>query len=339
MSRDSHCSAKLTITIIVPVYRGGESFRSCMQAMTKMDPVPDEIIIVADGGFDTGYRPEEELGAKLIETPYREGPARARNIGAQAANGDLLLFIDADVVVEPDIIIRVRDIFTKDPKLSAAFGSYDDKPGQPNFLSQYRNLLHHYVHQRGKEDASTFWGACGVVRRHVYLKLGGFNEKLYRQPAIEDIEFGYRMKQAGYKIRLCKTLQIKHLKRWDAISILKTDFFQRALPWTDLIFKYRQFLNDLNLATTTRITVMLTFCLSGTLFLALFWSKALALIPILVIILMYLNIDLYKFFYKKRGLLFTLKAIPWHWLYFMYSGVAFLLGFGKHAVLRHVHGH
>ena len=99
--------------------------------------------------------------------------------------------------------------FSENPDLAALIGSYDDAPGEKNFLSQYKNLFHHYTHQHGKVEASTFWGACGAIRREIFLSMAGFNDN-YRQPCIEDIEFGYRLKQEGYKIRLCKSIQVKH---------------------------------------------------------------------------------------------------------------------------------
>jgi hypothetical protein len=49
------------------------------------------------------------------------------------------------------------------PEVDAVFGSYDDAPRAPNFIAQYKNLFHHYVHQHGKEEASTFWAGCGTV--------------------------------------------------------------------------------------------------------------------------------------------------------------------------------
>ena len=327
----------LKISIIIPVYKGGDTFRCCVKAMERLEPSPEEIIVVADGGFEKDNPPDEQARLKIIETPFRGGPAKARNIGARAAKGDILLFIDADVVVEPDIVKRVREIYRDDPELTALMGSYDDNPGQANFLSQYRNLLHHYVHQNAKENASTFWGACGAVKRKAFLDLGGFDEKISK-PAMEDIEIGYRMKQHGYRIRLCKNIQVKHLKRWEAISILKTDFFQRALPWTELILKYRHFSNDLNIDTSSRVSVMLTFCLILSFLIVPFWPKVMAVTALLTFILLYINADLYKFFYRKRGLKFTLMALPWHWLYFFYSGLGFLLGLGKHKVLRYIQG-
>ena len=100
-------------------------------------------------------------------------------------------------------------------------------------------------------EASTFWGACGAICRDVFLSLGGFDES-YRQPSIEDIELGYRLKQAGYRIKLCKTLQVKHLKHWGVVSLLKADFFYRALAWTQLILRNGKLINDLNLQLSSR---------------------------------------------------------------------------------------
>ena len=120
----------------------------------------------------------------------------------------------------PWLIGRVAAYLQSDPGLAAVIGSYDDAPADPRFLSQYRNLLHHYVHQTGHEDASTFWCGCGAIRRAVFLDTGGFNGG-FGDPSIEDIEFGYRLRRAGRRIRLAKDVQVTHLKRWTAPSLLR----------------------------------------------------------------------------------------------------------------------
>jgi GT2 family glycosyltransferase len=216
------------------------------------------------------------------------------------------------------------------PTLAALIGSYDDEPAAQNFFSQYKNLLHHYVHQTSSEEASTFWGACGAIRREVFLALGGFDDKQYPRPSIEDIEFGYRLKRAGYRIRLVKGLQVKHLKRWDAFSLIKTDFFQRALPWTELILRDRHLVNDLNLQTSSRISVALTFALIGILPFARRWAFLRGMSALLAGGLLALNAPLYHFFWRKRTLFFTLQAIMCHWFYYFYSGLAFSIVFARH---------
>jgi len=114
------------------------------------------------------------------------------------------------------------------------------------------------VHQSGSRDAGTFWTGCGAIRREVFFECGKFNE-LYSAPAIEDIELGYRLTQAGRRIALIPEIRVKHLKRWSLRNVLKTDFFYRALPWSNLIVRSGHMPNDLNLRISQRISVALVF--------------------------------------------------------------------------------
>ncbi len=326
---DGH-SVSNTISVIIPVHGGGDKFRQCLTAVISATPRPDEIIIVFDGDSDIQLPLYQQENLTIIHSPERRGPAHARNRGAQHATGNFLFFIDADVVIPQNAISTIKALFQDDPALSAVIGAYDDAPAEKNFLSQYRNLLHHYVHQTSDENASTFWGACGVIRKNVFLEMHGFNASMYDKPAIEDIELGYRLKNAGHKIRLCKDLQIKHLKHWNTLTLLKTDFFHRALPWTRLILRHGQLLNDLNTDTKSRFSVILTFCLLLLLVFSRFQPYALALIPFIAGVLLLMNVDLYRFFYQKRGFWFMLGVIPWHWLFFFYSGLAFGTGTINH---------
>jgi glycosyltransferase involved in cell wall biosynthesis len=294
---------------------------------------PEEIIVVADGDSDGSWRVAEQFGARVLKVSTPAGPARARNLGARSAKGDILFFFDADVFIPQDAIGRILATFQSNPDLAALFGSYDDEPFENNFLSQYKNLFHHYTHQKAKVDASTFWSGCGAIRRDVFQAMGGFNEG-FRRPAIEDIDLGYRMKNAGYRIRLLKELQVKHLKRWEPLSLLKADFFYRAVPWTDLILNEGCFVNDLNINISSRISVVLSYLLLATL-LGTFWVYWLfAPVVLCMIGLLSINWNLYRFFWEKRGSGFALKAIPWHWAYFFYSGMAFALGFILNRVRR-----
>jgi GT2 family glycosyltransferase len=264
----------------------------------------------------------------VIRRPTSGGPARARNAGARVAQGDILFFVDADVAVHKDALAQVTDAFRREPQVAAVFGSYDDAPSETNFLSQYKNLMHHYVHQTAREEASTFWAGCGAVRREAFWAVGGFDED-YRKPCIEDIELGYRLKAAGYSIRLVKTLYGKHLKRWTARSLLRADFLMRALPWTELILRDRTLINDLNLDHTSRASVVMVYGLLGTLAGALLWPVTLLFSGALGLGLLGMNVRVYRFFWRVRGPWFALRVIPWHWLYYFYSGLAFAIGIAR----------
>ncbi len=320
-----------TVSIIVPVYNGGEEFQACLRSIAQAVPQPMELIVVADGDTDGSREVATTFGAQVIPLPSPGGPARARNIGARRAQGEILFFVDADVTVPPDAVAQVTAAFLAAPDVVALFGSYDDQPAAPNFLSQYKNLLHHYVHQTSRDEASTFWGACGAIRRDVFLLVGGFDER-YRFPSIEDIELGYRLKRGGYRIRLDKSLQVKHLKHWRVASLLKADIYFRALPWTDLIWREGGLLNDLNLGFASRVSVVCVYLLIATIIGAVWWPRLLIVTGLFITTLLASNAPLYQFFLQKRGVWFTLCVLPWHWLYYGYSGLAFVVGSMKHFV-------
>jgi hypothetical protein len=126
-------------------------------------------------------------------------------------------------------------------------------------VSQFKNLFHHFVHQHSNEEASTFWSGCGAVRRQAFLEAGGFDAVRYDRPCIEDIELGYRLREAGHRIRLLKNIQVKHLKRWSLRDMVRTDVFDRGVPWTILLLEKKQLPNDLNLQLTQRLSGMLSY--------------------------------------------------------------------------------
>jgi glycosyltransferase involved in cell wall biosynthesis len=317
------------ISVVIPVFNGGAAFEACLRSLGGCLPADVEVIVVVDGPDALSAQRAADFGAKVIQLPGNFGPAHARNVGAAAAKGELLFFVDADVALHPETIVAIDGVFAdqigQPEPWVALIGSYDDAPGASNFLSQYKNLLHHYTHQRGRTEASTFWGACGVIRRDVFLAVGGFNVA-YRFPCIEDIELGYRLRQYGYRIGLSKHVQVKHLKRWTSRSLLKAEVFYRAIPWTELLWRDRTWVNDLNLDRTNRLSVVAVYGLLASLGTLILWPITGGVTLVCALLLLRLNWSVYRFFYQKRGGWFAGQTVFWHWFYYAYSGFAFLWG-------------
>ena len=320
------------LSIIVPVYNGGYAFIYCLSAIEQSKFKNWELIVVDDGSTDQSATVAKKFGATVLKTKGRLGPGAARNLGAQAALGEYLCFIDADCEVNSDTLATLVQTLEHHSEIDAVFGSYDDAPKASNFLSQYKNLFHHYVHQNGNEEASTFWAGCGAVKRSTFLTLGGFDVQRYPRPSIEDIDLGYRFRQAGGKIILAKQVQVKHHKAWYLTSLIKTDVLDRGIPWTRLLLSNKSsFVNDLNLQISSRISVAASYVLLISI-LASFYKANLSFMALFTTtLLLLLNLKIYRFFYKKRGLVFSIRAIFIHWLYYLYSGVAFILGFLLHS--------
>ncbi len=313
------------ISVIVPVHLGRDTFVQCLDSLRQAVAAPHEVIVVGDGVGDAYDALMADYDFDYIKLFACQGAARARNAGARVARGDILFFVDSDVEVPVNVIDQILAAFQQNSDMDALIGSYDDSPDAANFLSQYKNLFHHYVHQNSSGTASTFWGACGAIKRRVFWQLGGFDAS-YQQATVEDIEFGYRLRDANHRIQLIKSLQVKHLKRWETGSLLRTEFVGRALPWTRLIWRDRKLIDDLNLQFSSRLSTMLVLGLLIGLAAAMIFPEAALLSFVSMAALLWLNYDLYRFFWQKRGVLFAIKTIPWHWFYFFYSGAAFVLG-------------
>lgn len=381
VSRSTPSRGTLPLSVIIPVHNCPEILRECISWLKHSHCSEEyELIVVDDASTDNTVEVAEELGARVVCLQKNAGPAGARNAGADVANGEVLLFIDSDVGVKPETLDDIMATFRRDPQLDAVFGSYDVSPRAGNVLSQYRNLFHHFVHQTSDPQATTFWAGCGAVRTTVFRKMGGFDVN-YKRPSIEDIAFGMRLSKAGGKIQLNKAIQVSHFKRWTFTGIVKTDLWDRGIPWTQLILANGGMPNDLNLKNSQRLCVVSAFLLLvafllGTLsshgllllipvglFLSVLaidsWSSfyrvpivarivgviaalvsagmmaiwvpvASAFIAIFVAFIIMLNFKMYVFFARERSLLFSVVVVPMHVLYFIYCGLAFLLGSWLH---------
>ncbi len=320
-------------SVVVPAFNAASLIKKCLEAIENSSYPHYEILVVDDASTDnTPLAAAETGGVKLIRSRTRSGPAAARNAGAKEARGDVLLFVDSDVLIRRDTLERLSARFSENPDVAAVFGSYDTQPEAKNFLSQYKNLVHHFVHQQSKCEAATFWAGCGAVRKDVFLEARGFDQEKYSEPCIEDIELGARLRGMGKRIVLDKDLQVKHLKEWRLKSLLATDIFRRAVPWTRLMLHRKEMINDLNLQTSQKLSAFLT----GLLFVLLFFSVRFpflifcGLIPIGAVAL--LNRKLMRFFLKERGPFFAARAFAMQLTYYLYSGLVFVVLYASHKV-------
>jgi len=325
-----------TISLIVPIGQDVPGFERCLASLARLEPPPSEIIAVVDGDDPAVADSADAIGATVLKRPLSGGPAIARNLGARSARGDILFFVDSDVELPEDTIGRVSEIFEGNPDLAGLFGSYDAEPAERDFISQYRNLLHHYVHQHARTEASTFWAGCGAVLRSVFEEVGGFDEA-YPVPCIEDIELGSRIRRAGHRIRLVKDLQVKHLKRWRPGNMLATDLFHRAVPWTRLMLHEGRLLNDLNVKTNDRMSVLLAWSMLPVIVAGLVWPPAFAAAVVIGALLLIFNRELYRFYLEHRGIGFALRSVVLHWIYLMTCGLGFALGAVRHATTARRH--
>jgi GT2 family glycosyltransferase len=319
-----HPPQGLRISVVVPVYNGADVLPSSLPPLLEMRRAGEiaEIIIVDDGSTDRTVAVSTALGVVPISSGGRLGPGGARNVAASVAIGDVLWFVDADVVVHADAARLVARALST-AGAAAVFGCYDDHPAGKNFLSQYKNLVHRYYHRREPGGAATFWAGCGAVRKDVFLASGGFDAARYPYPSIEDIELGFRLRQRGFPIVLVPEIQGTHLKVWRLANLLHTDIARRALPWSRLILERGGLPDALNVGIGERANAVLASALLACLVLAAarLAPPWLAVVAIAAVALA--NRRLFGAFRRARGTAFAIAAVALHQLYYVYSGAVF----------------
>jgi glycosyltransferase involved in cell wall biosynthesis len=315
-----------TLSVVVPVYNATDNLKLCLAALAASEYRDFEVLVVDDGSTEPVQPLVEAHGFSYFRISGPGGPARARNRGVGLVRGRYAVFVDSDVCIHKDALTHFASDFAADPTVQAVIGSYDDAPAKQNFLSQYKNLFHHYVHQQASGEVITFWSGCGAMRRELFIKSGGFDEQRYRRPAIEDIELGTWLSAAGHKIVLDGRIKGKHLKRWTLRNLLMTDIFDRGIPWTRLMLRSGALANTLNVKPAQRVSVALAY-LIPPLVIAAFWWPLMSVVALaLAVTLTVINLDFYRFFLRRSGWWFTLRVVPLHWLYFWYCGLSFVWG-------------
>jgi GT2 family glycosyltransferase len=277
----------MRLSCVVPATDDPPALGRCIEAIQSANPPPDELIVVSE--------------------PAIAGPAAARNQGADRATGDLLVFVDADVLVHGDAFERIRAAFERSPGLTAVFGSYDDAPEAAGAVSGFRNLLHHHVHQSGEGSATTFWAGLGAVRRKAFEAAGGFDSERYRTASIEDIELGSRLAADGGLFWLDPAIQGTHLKHWTLPQMIRTDYQRRGLQWSRLLLSSRRLPRTLNLGWRHRLSAIASVI--GALALVLRRPRA-ALLAILLMV--GLNADFYRLLLRRRGASQVVVGVPLH---------------------------
>ncbi|RBP52966.1 glycosyltransferase [Arenicella xantha] len=308
------------ISIVIPSNRLDEKFERCLLAIENaVMPDSTELIIVLDGiAKDLGFfKKINSIDSYIIELAENKGPAFARNQGAKYANGEVLLFIDADVAIQKDSIYKVDQWFNKFDSGDALIGMYDDQPSDPSLVSKFRNLLHHYTHLHGSPVASTFWSGFGAIRKEVFWSLGGF-DCVYRQPSVEDIELGYRLISAEGNITLDKELRVKHLKSWILLKMIHTDIFRRAVPWSKLLFRFKSVKqDDLNIKSREKVSALLLVLAVVSLIVGALLPAVWLLFPILIVSILVLQARFYIFLAHHFSLYELPLAVFLHWLYYL----------------------
>ncbi len=324
------------VSVIIAVYNGAELLDQCLESLSKSTYGDYEVIVVDDGSTDRSDEIAERHECNVVRLEENVGPAKARNVGVRNAIGDILFFTDHDVQVQSDTIKLAVDVLRSVDPPDAVIGNYSLGVATTGYFSSYKNILHHYTHLTANRETSVFFTACGAMRRDVFDAVGGFDERI-RTTAAEDIKLGYDLIRRRYRIALDDRIVVAHMKRYTFISVVTSDVFCRAIPWTRLILQERMFHCDLNTRIENCLSVLVVYLQFMVAGLFCGWLGLSGMIVTLVLAftgVVALNRRFFVFCWRRCGPVFAIKTICMQYMAYVYSGFGAVCGVVAYALGR-----
>jgi glycosyltransferase involved in cell wall biosynthesis len=209
-------------SIIIPCYNAADVIAFCLNSIVESNFQNYEVICVDDCSRDnTAAIIQQYENVTLIRLDQNQGAAVARNIGAKQARGNILLFIDSDVIIMNDTMAKIQSTFTQ-KKADVVVGIYAAQHPFEGIASNYKNLHLRYTRMIMEEEVHIFDGSCVAIQKEVFDRVSGFDENI-KILAGEDWDLANRISETGYRIILDKSIPFIHRKYYTVSNLFQTD--------------------------------------------------------------------------------------------------------------------
>lgn len=313
-------------SIIVPVYNRPDEVDELLQSLCEQTVKDFEVLIIEDGSV----KPCKDVCdkyASILDLHYyakeNSGPGQSRNYGVERANGEYVIILDSDVVLPASYLQAVEDELKQNP--CEAFGGPDAT--HPSFTPIQKAISYSMTSffttggiRGGKAKLDKFYPRSFNmgIHRDVYLQLGGFTKMRFG----EDIDFSYRIVEAGYMPRLFPEAWVWHKRRTDFRKFFR-QVYNSGIARINLEKRHPGTMKLVHLLPT-----VFTLGVIGLLLITLFWP--LACVPIILYSLL-LCIDSSI---RNKSLWVGLLSIPAAFVQLMGYGFGFIESWWKRCVLK-----
>ena len=314
-------------SIIIPVYNRPDEVAELLLSLSKQTFHDFDVHIVEDGSSVT-CREVCDHNANRLDIHYylkeNGGPGAARNYGAERATGDYFIVLDSDVVLPPGYLAAIDQELTERP--CDAFGGPDR--AHPDFTPVQKAISYSMTSffttggiRGGKKKLDKFYPRSFNmgIRRDVYQQLGGFTKMRFG----EDIDFSYRIVEAGYMPRLFPDAWVWHKRRTDFRKFFR-QVYNSGIARINLEKRHPGTMKLVHL-----LPMVFTLGVIGCLVLAPF-CYGLTLLPLLL----YCLLILIDSSLKNKSLWVGLLSIPAAFVQLMGYGFGFLESWWKRCVLK-----
>jgi hypothetical protein len=311
-------SRTLPLSVVVSVSDAGATLREVLIAIRASDLHADcyEIIVVDDASTDGSVAIAARYADTVVKLTGRAcGPAYARNRGVELARGEVVVFVDGDVVVRPDTLSRMLATLADNPDVDAVSASRDEKSGPRNFISQYWNMLLRFGEQHHSGNCAQFAPGCGAVRRAAFLSAGMYDEWRFSTACLESVELGERLLGGGRGALLSSELKVTHLKEWNIGLVCQEVWGRSRLLARSLGYSRMSAVAPSEVVFTLSRALIPTAALLGTFMLAAAFvppPHVRAEVAFAFVVLVMTNLPLHRFYVRARGIGFAAMSAPVH---------------------------
>ena len=303
---------KLSLSIIIPSYNSIKTIDKCLSSIFNSRYNNYEVIVVSDNSNDNSDNIIKKYPCKLIKLNKNVGAAAARNIGAKKAKGNILVFLDSDVIIKNNALKIINNNF-KNNNINLIQGIYSHTPNYKNFTTQFlQSHTCYYLFTNNLKFTQSLCTCFLSIRKKLFLEVNGFDENFYSSNS-EDEDLGYRLIEKGYVIPIERRLNAIH-----DIDISLIDFIKRSLKMhfgeMKLYIRKKKITKKIKQATNTPIIlgVGLMFWIIFLPILNIFFSipKLYEFFLVLNFCFLLMSYNFLKFILLNKGFMTTMISIP-----------------------------
>ncbi len=208
----------LKVTVAIPCYNAAPYIGLVIQSVLEQTYPPDEVLVVDDGSTDHSLEIIQRYPVRIIQHSENRGISDARNSALSEANGNIIVFIDADAVADPDLLAVLLSGY--DDQSVGGVGGQGIESNILSLADRWRYKHSSQTHGTKPRDVEFLYGLCMSFRVNVLRLVGGFHPA-FRTNA-EDMDVCFRVRKAGFRLRYLPSAKVYHQRTDDEIKLKNT---------------------------------------------------------------------------------------------------------------------
>lgn len=310
------------VSVVIPVYNGARTIPVVLESVYNSNFKDFEVVVVHDCSTDSTCTVLKELAEKypfrLVEFPENRGVSKARNTGARKARGEIILFIDADCIVQPETMERCVAELREGGSIAIG-GAYTRSAWDSDFFSNFQSLYIHHVETK-TEHPDYIATHCMAIRKSTFEEFGGFKEDYFigHAASVEDVELSHRLLAAGHRISRPHGIEVQHMFGFGLVKSVR-NAVKKSKYWTMYSLHNKDVTKDSGAASYELkidvLTQSVNVLLLAVMLLTGFWWL---LVPMgtLYIINVAASYKLLRLIKRERGWWFLARAVAYyHFVY------------------------